>query len=252
MITSAHIVEQIKSLNEIKRGLSFMGFDDGYWTDTSKAGLLDGWDWRMTYGLSRENGGNNYCVDGVTETHPGFIKALQSILKTHPEIEKYWIKFDGGWLTIQHYFTFIAPNLDWARIIFFHGTCLKRWEQIKKDGLSPRNVTGVEATYGVRVGAKSGRLDAIYLTNQLDTAKFAARECSKKEFSQPVILQIEGKILDPQFLMADEDSKEDNAADSFHRIGSVAYVGRISGKDIKPILVLENSGWMLPREQRWW
>jgi hypothetical protein len=252
MIKSVDILISLGSVNEVKRGLSFMGFDDGYWTDSSKASLLDEWDWRMTYGLSHENGGNNYCVDGVTETHPGFIKALQSILKSRPEIENYWIRFDGNWITIKHYFVFVAPNRDWSRLTFYHGTCLRRWGEIKKSGLSPRNVTGVEATYGVRVGAKAGRIDAVYLTTQLDTAKFAARECSTKESSQPVILRIDGKDLDPEFLCADEDSREETAADSLDRMGSVAYIGLIDNKSIRPILVLEDGKWLPPREQRWW
>lgn len=222
-----------KYLNEGKWGRNFVGNDDGTWWEP--VSLLGGdWDWEMIAGMSSQNDRKNYMVEGATETHSGFIKALKEIVKSYPELKKYLIKFDSpDWKLIEDLLG--MGKFDWKKLKFFHGTSEFHWETIKKTGMKSRGKTGVEAGYGSGVSASKGRKDAIYLTTQRSMANFAAIDSSRVTKSKEVILQIDGKYLDSKYYIPDEDSRETDAKMSLDRMGSVGYTRDIPSKAIKRI-----------------
>lgn len=80
-------------------------------------------------------------------------------------------------------------------------------------------------TYGARTRAKSGRVDAIYLTTQLGMARFAAIDACRLHGGDMLILSIIG--IDSCNAIPDVDSGESTAELSLQRIGSIGYLGHI-------------------------
>jgi len=215
------IARDILRIIEDRWGTNFSGDDTGNW----ESKLILSNDWTMTCGLSLKNDRKNYSVEGATEDHPGFRKALDEIVKKYPYIKDYLISFDGPYIKISDVLK--RKKFSWKDITLYHGTASAFLDSIKKNGLSPRSVTNQNAGYGSFVGAKSGNKDAIYLTTQIGMAKFAGLEVSSKTNSDRIILSVNGKDLNPKLLIPDEDSRKQTPEDSLFKIGSVGYLGII-------------------------
>jgi len=223
---------------------AFQGDDAGNWT---LGGYLRSgeWDWDAALSLANYNDRKNLMVEGATEHHAGFLKALHEMVREYPELGDFVVKFDGPWIPVPKLLTQHAAESrepDWARMHFYHGTSSTAAERIVVEGLKPRSQTNVDPAYGVGSNAGAGRAEAIYLTTQLGMAKFAALDAAKAHHGDGVILEVIG--LNPDFVAADEDSKQTSAAASLARIGSIAYLAPIAASKIQVILRAEKSGWI--------
>lgn len=221
---------------------SFHGDDAGNW---ELGGYLRaGWDWDAAMSLSGANDRKNLMVDGATEYHSGFLKALHGMVRQYPELLDFVVKFDGPWVEVKKLLSVAnvekrAPN--WAHLTFYHGTSSTAAERILVEGLKPRSVTNVAPAYGANSHAGEGRAEAIYLTTQLNMAKFAALDAAQKHHGKGVILEVQG--IDPEFVAADEDSRETDAAASLQRIGSIAYLAPIPASKVHLVLQATAQGW---------
>lgn len=224
---------------------SFYGHDDGKWD--ARTGFIlgfrkEGYDWEMVPSMSSKNDWKTYSVEGATEQHAGFRRALKEIVRQYPEVIDFWIQFDGPYKPVRDLVGGPAEQeVRWESITFYHGTSEKAWEGIQREGLRPRAATNVNPAYGVGSSAGEGRKDAIYLTTQISMAHFAAIDAAKTQRSNPVVLQVGG--LDGDAMAADEDSGETDPAKSLARLGSVAYVGNIPPSKIRLFEVSSGSGW---------
>jgi hypothetical protein len=205
---------------------SIRGGDDGTWELAEDADLhwLRGADWYMVVGMSAKNDRKNLSVEGATVFHPGFMHALSGIIRGYPEIEGYLISFDGPMVRVAD-LNWSAPSMRWEDITFYHGTSLAAWPGIEARGLGPRSATGSRPMYGSSVGAREGRVDAVYLAVESNMCRFAARDAARRTGSEPVVLRVFG--LSGAKMRPDEDSGEAGARMSLARMGSVAYVGTI-------------------------
>jgi hypothetical protein len=207
----------------VKYNGSFHGDDDGNW---ELGGYLrGGWDWDAAMSLARENEWRNLMVEGATEHHRGFRHALQEMVRTYPELADFVVKFDGPWIPVSrlvHVNT--GPTVDLSNLLFYHGTNSTAAKSILREGLRPRSETNVQPAYGSSSSVGAGRSEAIYLTTQLQMARFAALDASKRG-GYPVVLEVRG--IDSSRCQADEDSGETDPVRSIERIGSIAYVGTI-------------------------
>lgn len=215
---------------------TFYGNDRGDWkySETHPWGIRSqGWDWEALIGLDSENDFRNLSVDGATENHRGFRKALNEMVRQYPEILEWKIKFDGPLLPVSKLVSSGGlRELGWARMKFFHGTSSHVLDKILREGLRPRSETNVEPAYGVASGTASGRKEAVYLTTQMNMARMAARDAARRK-GEPVVLEITG--IQPQLVAPDEDSGEDTARGSLERLGSIAYLGTIPPRNISII-----------------
>lgn len=169
-------------------------------------------------------------VDNATEHHTGFLKALREAAAVYPALLDYIIAFDGPFMPVKG---LVGSDLDfdWSKVTFYHGTSDSVWQLAKKEGLRPRAETGSRPAYGSLAGAHEGRDDGVYLTTQINTALFAARDAARNTGSLPRVLVIKG--IDGSRLAPDEDSRESTALASFQKLGSVVYVGTIPPNLIK-------------------
>lgn len=212
---------------------SILGLNGGTWKliPGYDIGWTRIWDWYASAALSSKNSWKTLMVDNATEHNTGFLKAMREVGSTYPEIASYIIAFDGPFKPMKD---ILGSDLefDWNKITFYHGTSDVLWQQqIKREGLRPRAETGSRPAYGSLVGAKVGRDDGVYLTSQLNTALFAARDAARNTGSIPVVLIIKG--IDGSRLAPDEDSREKTALASFRKLGSVIYIGTIPPNLIK-------------------
>jgi hypothetical protein len=122
-------------------------------------------------------------------------------------------------------------------MLFYHGTNSTAAQSILREGLRPRSETNVQPAYGSSSTVGAGRSEAIYLTTQIQMARFAALDASKRG-GYPVILEVKG--IDSSLCQADEDSGEKDPVKSIERIGSIAYVGSISPSKIKLAYQIED------------
>jgi hypothetical protein len=213
---------------------SFYGHDDGKWEAITgfDLGWVHKYDWEMVPSMSSKNEWRTYSVEGATEQHAGFRRALREIVRQYPEVVDFVISFDGPYKEVRDLVGAPAEREPrWEGITFYHGTSAKAWESIQREGMRPRGSTNVQPAYGVGSSAGEGRVDAIYLTTQMSMAHFAAIDAAKTQKSTGVVLQVKG--LDGQHMAADEDSGETDAAKSLARLGSVAYVGDIPASKIR-------------------
>lgn len=222
---------------------SFKGDDEGRW---ELGGYLKShpWTWDAAMSLSNENDRKNLMVDGATEHHAGFLKAFHEIVRQYPELRDFVLKFDGPWIPVSKVLSMHPHEVHappWARMTFYHGTSSTAADRILVEGLKPRSQTNVAPAYGANVSTGAGRAEAIYLTTQLGMAKFAALDASRAHRGEPVILEVVG--IDPHFVAADEDSRADDAAGSFQRIGSIAYLAPIPASKIRPYLRMIDRRW---------
>jgi hypothetical protein len=225
---------------------SFYGHDDGSWEAVNGFILgfrKAGYDWEMIPSMSSKNDWRTYSVEGATEQHAGFRRALKEIVRQYPEVVDFLIQFDGPYKEVRDLVGGGEPDpeIRWEAVTFYHGTSAKAWESIQREGLRPRSSTNVNPAYGVGSTAGEGRKDAIYLTTQISMAHFAAIDAAKTQQSSGVILQIKG--LDGRGMAADEDSGETDPAKSLGRLGSVAYVGNIPASKISLYEESTDSGW---------
>lgn len=179
---------------------------------------LKEWDWYISLSLSSKNDWRTMFVEGATEHHQGFNKALEEILDTFPELNDFWISYDGPLKPIT------TQTVDLSNITFYHGTSSTVLDRILEEGLKPRSETNVNPAYGVGK-AGEGRPDAVYLTTQIGMANFAAKDAAKVMGGDPVVLTITG--IDLSKAMADEDSGETDPVKSLETLGSIAYIGSI-------------------------
>ena len=223
---------------------AFHGDDQGHW---ELGGYLrsGAWDWDAAMSLSSTNGWKTLMVEGATEHHAGFAKALRDMVRAYPELQDFVVKFDGPWVPVSKLLsagTSDSTQPAWSRLTFFHGTSSTAAERILVEGLKPRAATNVAPAYGVGSHAGVGRAEAIYLTTQLNMAKFAALSAAKAHHGEGVILEIAG--IDPEFVAADEDSRKTDAAASLQSLGSIAYLAPIPPSKVKLVLRATPSGWV--------
>ncbi len=217
---------------------SFHGEDDGTW---ELGGYLDHGDWDAAMSLSLENDGRNLSVDGATEHHAGFRKALREMVQMYPELESFTVRFDGHSIPVRSLLGGSERGLRWESMVFYHGTSSVAAEAILREGLRPRLETNVKPAYGASSSAGAGRTDGVYLTTQIGMAKFAALDASKSKKSVPVILEVRG--LNAARVAADEDSRETDPARSLARMGSIAYLGTIPASQIRIAMRLVDNQW---------
>lgn len=186
----------------------------------------------MIPSMSLKNDWKNFSVDGATEQHTGFIRALRQISEQYPEVLDFVVSFDGPYMPIRDLLAAWAEApVPIGAMTFFHGTSGAAWESIMREGMRPRGETGQTAAYGAVIDQeKAGRADAVYLTTQSTMARSAARQAASAHKSFPVVLKVTG--LDPSLAEPDEDSREKTAEASIARMGSMAYRGSIKPDQI--------------------
>jgi len=216
----------------------FYGWDDGKWEAYPDVKMGKRSDWNII-----SFSPNVFSVEGATEYNAGFMKALQEIVQEYPELKELNIKFDGpSYPIIELIESSAFKHFDWENLILYHGTSEQAWKKIQQEGLHPRGITNVAPTHGAQYSsAPTARLDAIYLTTQLNTAHFAARDASNITKSPGVVLRIKG--IKGQYAAADEDSRESDPIKSLGRIGAIAYLASIPASLIEPYEILENNNW---------
>jgi len=218
---------------------SFHGSDDGDWW---LGGYLEhsAWDAAMSLGLENER--RNLMVEGATEYHAGFRRALKDMVKEYPELLDFVVSFDGPFIPVSKLVGEHEQTINWKGMTFYHGTSSWAADRILREGLRPRSATNVNPAYGASTSAAAGRADAIYLTSQLTMAHFAARDAAKSQKAEPVVLEVKG--IDADYVAADEDSKQTDAAKSLARLGSIAYLAPIPAHRIKIIQRMQDREWV--------
>lgn len=101
----------------------FYGRDDGSWEFTGEPILSFrtlGFDWQLAPAMSSANQRRNFDVEGATETHDGFRRALRDIVNQYPELNEWVISFDGPAVPIIDVIS--LPAFSWEHWTFFHGT----------------------------------------------------------------------------------------------------------------------------------
>lgn len=190
----------------------------------------EGFDWEMAASLSNVNEWKNWCVEGATEQSPGFIRALRAIALEYPEARSFKIKFDGPWQTVSD----VLARASMSPVLFLHGTSSTAWARIQEQGLLPRKRSGSEPAYGARLShTAAADPEAVYLTTQLGTASWAARDAARTHGGEPTILEVDARDLDENKLEPDEDSRSTSWRESLETMGSVKYKGQISPGSIR-------------------
>lgn len=211
---------------------SILGRNNGTWKLIAgyDIGWTRVWDWHIAAAMSSRNSWKTLMVDHATEQHAGLLQALREAVTKYPGLLDYVIAFDGPFMPLKD---LLGRDLeyDWSKMTFYHGTSDAVWQAVKREGLKPRADTGSKPAYGSLVGAKLGRSDGVYLTTQLNTALFAARDAARNTGSIPRVLIIKG--IDASKVAPDEDSRESTAIGSLRKLGSIVYVGTIPPKLIK-------------------
>ena len=201
----------------------FYGSRHGTWEEHKKPIMgfrREGLDWALEASMSSRNNWRNWMVTGATERDPGLREALTSIVRKYPEAAEFDLKFDGPWMKVGE---FLNHEIQ-QQIEFLHGTSTKAWENIQRQGLRPRRQHGGPAAYGAHIErALQSDEGAVYLTTQIGTARFAARDAARVTNSAPIILSIRG--INITRLEADEDSRLPITAwrRSLETLGSVKY-----------------------------
>lgn len=222
----------------------FYGMDSGHWRMMES--VLWGaerreWDWWANSSLYSRNDWKNLSVEGATETHSGFRKALREMVRSYPELEDWIVVFDGPFHRVSDLLG-KTQGTDWSGITFYHGTSSAALDNILGQGLKPRKETGAVPAYGAHVTrAAPSREDAVYLTTQMNTAQFAARDAARSTESEPVIIEIKG--VDGRFVAPDEDSRESDPRKSLERLGSIAYVKTIPPALLKRVFWIDEREW---------
>lgn len=234
-VLRGYLLEASKKDLPTKKGrphFSILGKNNGSWKLIS--GYDIGWsrayDWHVAAALSSKNKWKTLMVDNATESHTGFLKAFNEAVAEYPDLKNYIISFDGPFMPVSN-LVGSAVETDWSKITFYHGTSDAVWQLAKKEGLRPRSATKASAAYGSAYSAQEGSKDAVYLTTQLNTALFAARDAARNTKSLPRVLIVKG--IDGSKLIPDIDSGEKTALASMQKIGAVGYLGTISHRLIK-------------------
>lgn len=221
---------------------AFHGDDSGDWY---LGGYLEHSDWDAAMSMFMKNDWKNLSVNGATEHHAGFRRALNDMVKEYPELLDFTISFDGPFMPVSKLVRVPVSNdnqPNWSSLTFYHGTSSWAADRILREGLRPRSDTNVNPAYGVSSSASAGRADAIYLTTQLQMAHFAAMDAAKTQKAEPVVLEVQG--IDERYVAADEDSKQTDAAKSLARLGSIAYLAPIASSKIKLVQHMKAGAWV--------
>jgi hypothetical protein len=190
----------------------------------------EGFDWEMAASLSSVNERKNWYVEGATEQSPGFINALREIVWEYPEAGSFKIKFDGPWQTVSD----VLARASRSPVLFLHGTSSTAWDRIQEQGLLPRKRSGSRPAYGAHLShAAAADPEAVYLTTQLGTASWAARDAARTHGGEPTILEVDARDLDEDKLEPDEDSRSASWRESLETMGSVKYKGQIPPRSIR-------------------
>ena len=185
-------------------------------------------------------------VEPGTAYSPLMRQALEALAKVRPDLHNHVVTFDGhkvaplGQLVGQ-------PHQEFPTFLY-HGTSSVVWDDAQKNGLRPRNLTGVNPVFGAHAQIKASN-DKIYLaSDDGNDVKFAAREAaSKRNFGgEPVVLKVRFDQLNFSKLRPDEDSKKATWEESLHDSGTVAYEGSINPGLISLHMIRdkETNGWV--------
>lgn len=225
---------------------TFLGDDHGRWeySDGYPLGVRGGW--QASIGLSSHNDWNNLSVNGATEFHEGFIRALREIVNQYPEVARYHIQFDGAWSLVSD--VILNDIQDPTSLTFLHGTSTALLPTIMRDGIRPRSDTGVSPSYGHGSSAPEGKAFLVYLTTQSTMAQAAARAAARIHGGEPIVLKVRG--IDWRHARPDEDSGAENAKESLSKLGSIGYEGRIPPSlitaSVSPLVTVELTCIMQP------
>lgn len=174
--------------------------------------------------------------DGMSGSHPNILPALDFVLSINQDFANSQLRFDNNpKITLKE---FIKERQGSERSALpdklYHGTSLKAAMKIVREGLLPREITGVSAKY-MSVQANESQSDRVYLCTKdsLGPARFAAAQAAAKDNSKPVILEIDTTMLSNEYFAADEDSKSGTWEDSIAIMGSASYVGSIGMGSVK-------------------
>lgn len=217
----------------------FHGQADGTWHyDNDYTTRED--DWYGALGLI--NG--TLAVEGATEHHSGFRKALPEMVAQYPELLDLLVSFDGPSKSLKDLLGDQTAGI--AETVFLHGTSTVAWEKIKHEGLRPRSESLSCPTFGARgQTAPEGDCTRIYLTTQEGVAHFAARDAAALHGGQPLVLQV-GPGLNPSYCGADEDSGKVDAESSLAAMGNITYRRSIPPNLIKPLEVRDQENKWTP------
>ncbi len=247
-VIARYLAKTAKSLSRKGKryNTGFYGTDDGEWE--ARQGFIlgfrkEGFDWEVVSSMSSKNDWRTLSVEGATEHHSGFRKALKEMVSQYPELLDFWIQFDGPYKPVSDLVGGPSGSreVQWSSLTFYHGTSMKAWESIERQGLRPRSATNVVPAYGTSSSAGAGKAEAIYLTTQLQMAHFAANDASRVSKSQAVVLRVKG--IDGDHVAADEDSGESTGAKSLERLGSIAYLAPIPASKISLYEVWLDRDW---------
>jgi hypothetical protein len=185
--------------------------------------------------------------DNISRHNPQLKTILADLIKQHPEIANYQLKFDGpGFSTAREYLQKIShPQFNHMPDKWYHGTSEWAWvESISQNGLKPRSQTQAAAAYGANISsAPPGDPELVYLMdNDGNAVRFAARNANGNAIknghkSRPIILEIDGRGINPAYLVADIDSRTQDWQKSLWSMGSVGYRRNIPPNFIKLYMV---------------
>lgn len=217
----------------------FYGDDEGDWELVGHPVLSfrrQGYDWEMAPAMSSANQWRNFSVEGATQDHSSFRRALTEIVDAHPELIDWIVRFDGPPIPMAELLAQSA--FSWSQT-FFHGTSEAAWPFIQRHGLCPREVTGARPAYGGE--GKAGHANVVYLTTQLSMARFAANDAGRNTHTPGIVLAVHG--VDPRQTVPDEDSGERTARASVDRLGSFGVRGCIPPESVSVAEIWTDGTW---------
>jgi len=128
---------------------------------------------------------------------------------------------------------------------FYHGTATNLWyDQIKRKGLAPRNITGSSGSYGSQNLHALSYENLVYISTDPDAAtREAASQSSRKHGGRPMIIRIDSTGLDPERLVPDEDTQAKTPQASVDISSTLAYRGIIPADRLEPFLIQKQDKW---------
>lgn len=194
--------------------------------------------------LSVNKPGKIIDVEFATVHHPELRPALTSLLTVLPWLSDFSMTFDGAKVGSVQDVLARQEDPDWIVRWFYHGTAGYYAQLAFHEGLKPRSLTNIVASFVG--GSRESNPDLVYLSaDDGNDVRFAAREANRKSGRPGVatILKIDATKLNPARLTPDEDSESSSWKESLYRTGTVGYRGTIRPELISVHLVLGKNGW---------